>query len=305
MYFYNIQLVVLFKYTFKENIMTTYLITGATGGYGSHAIKILSHLVPKENIFALVRSEEKGAILEANGINIRVADYSDKAALKKALAGIDKVLLVSSIPGNRQSEHQNVIDAAKTTDVKFIAYTSLAGADSTAANFSLGDDHRYTEKALGNSGIPFTSLRNNWYLENELPLITAALQSGTFIFATDKDSQVGWVSRNDLAEAGVKVLVTESPSQIVELSGYNLTYTELVESLNQATGRNITAKKGNIDDVIHSLVSSGFPADAAPGFASLQKAIAAGFLKSEKSDLEDILGRPATSISDSLKTLLS
>ncbi|MBC8930916.1 SDR family NAD(P)-dependent oxidoreductase, partial [Escherichia coli] len=54
----------------------TYLVTGATGGLGGYALNYLKELVPMSDIYALVRSEEKGAELKAAGFNIRVGDYS-------------------------------------------------------------------------------------------------------------------------------------------------------------------------------------------------------------------------------------
>ncbi len=285
--------------------MTTYLVTGANGGYGKAVIDYLATAVSKDSIFGLVRSEEKGKALREKGIGVRVGDYSDKDSLLAALQGIDKLLLVSGVPGNRQAEHQNVIDAAKEAGVSFIAYTSLAGADTVAKDFPLGDDHRYTEQALKESGIAFTSLRNNWYLENELPLLGPALASGKLVYGANEDSKVAWVSRDDLAEAGAKVLLADSPKEIIELCGASLTYADLAQALSQATEKAIKAEKGSNDDVVAALVEGGFPAEAAPGFASLQDAIAANFLDAQVSDLEEVLGRPQTPIVVSLKVLLA
>ncbi|MCP1639621.1 NAD(P)H dehydrogenase (quinone) [Streptococcus gallinaceus] len=284
--------------------MTNYLITGANGGYGRAVIDYLQTAIDKENIFSLVRSEEKGKALKEAGIQIRIGDYTDKDSLLAAFKGIDKVLLVSGVPGNRQAEHQNVIDAAVAAGVSYMAYTSLAGADTVAKDFALGDDHRYTEAALKASGLAFTSLRNNWYLENEMPLILPALTSGKLVYGANADSKVAWVSRKDLAEAGAKVLLADRPQEILELSGQSLAYPDLAAALSQATGKDMVAEKGSLDDVVAALVAGGFPEQAAPDFAGLQAAIAENYLDAQSSDLEAILGRPATPVVESLRTLL-
>ncbi|WP_176693036.1 NAD(P)H-binding protein, partial [Listeria monocytogenes] len=147
----------------------TYLVTGATGGLGGYALNYLKELVPMSDIYALVRSKEKGADLKAAGFNIRVGDYSDAESMKQAFAGIDRVLFVSGAPGNRQVEHENVINAAKKAGVSYIAYTSFAGADKSTS--ALAEDHFFTEKEIEKSGIAHTFLRNNWYFENEMPMI--------------------------------------------------------------------------------------------------------------------------------------
>ncbi|MBS4461262.1 SDR family oxidoreductase [Aerococcaceae bacterium zg-B36] len=285
--------------------MTNYLITGATGGYGSAVIRELSKSVPKENIIALVRSKEKGAALSEAGYPIRIADFNQTDALAEAMHGIDKVLLVSTdATPTRQQEHKNVIQAATDANVKFIAYTSLAQADSVAANFPLGDDHRATEQALAQSRIAYTSLRNNWYLENELDYITNSLKTGKFINTTPENSVAGWVSRDDLAEAGANILLADNPPAIVELSGKNRSYQDIVAAVNKVLGTNIAIVSDSQETLANALEKDGMPSEVASLVASFQGAVGAGFLKAESSDLESILGRPQTSLVDSLKKLL-
>ncbi len=98
---------------------------------------------------------------------MRQADYGDEAALTSALQGVEKLLLISSSEvGQRAPQHRNVINAAKTAGVKFIAYTSLLHADKSP--LGLADEHIETEKMLADSGIVYTLLRNGWYTENYL-----------------------------------------------------------------------------------------------------------------------------------------
>lgn len=106
-----------------------YLVTGATGGFGGYALDFLKESVLNSEIYALVRSEEKGEGLKKAGFNIRIGDYADAESMIAALKGIDRLLFVSGAPGNRQEEHGNVVDAAKEAGVSYIAYTSFAGAD--------------------------------------------------------------------------------------------------------------------------------------------------------------------------------
>ena len=105
------------------------------------------------------------ADLAALGVQIRVADYSQAQTLPAALAGVDRLLLVSgSEVGARIAQHRAVIDAAKAAGVSLLVYTSAPRADTTA--LPIAPEHKVTEELLRASGIPFTVLRNNWYFEN-------------------------------------------------------------------------------------------------------------------------------------------
>ena len=142
-------------------------ITGATGQLGHYVIESLMKTVPASQIVAIVRNPAKAQALTAQGITVRQADYGDEAALTSALQGVEKLLLISSSEvGQRAPQHRNVINAAKTAGVKFIAYTSLLHADKSP--LGLADEHIETEKMLADSGIVYTLLRNGWYTENEL-----------------------------------------------------------------------------------------------------------------------------------------
>ncbi|WP_032709320.1 NAD(P)H-binding protein, partial [Pseudomonas syringae] len=108
------------------------VVTGATGQLGRLVIEQLLARVPAEHIVAAVRSPEKAADLSAKGVQVRHADYSQPSTLDSAFAGADKVLLISSSEiGQRFSQHKAVIDAAKRTGVKLLAYTSVLHAEAS------------------------------------------------------------------------------------------------------------------------------------------------------------------------------
>jgi NAD(P)H dehydrogenase (quinone) len=102
-------------------------ITGATGQLGQLVIEHLLKTVPASQIVAIVRNPAKAGALSQQGIVVRQADYTDQAAFTTALNGVDKLLLISSSEvGQRATQHQNVINAAKAAGVKFIAYQPAA-----------------------------------------------------------------------------------------------------------------------------------------------------------------------------------
>ena len=144
----------------------TYAVTGASGHLGRHAVQaLLARGVPASAVVAVVRTPGKADDLAQRGAQVRAADYSRPQTLGAALAGVDRLLLVSSsVPGQRAAHHTNVIEAAKTAGVSRIGYTSILNADDTTN--PLAGEHQATERALRAAGVPFTLLRNGWYTEN-------------------------------------------------------------------------------------------------------------------------------------------
>ena len=240
-----------------------YLVTGATGGFGGYALEFLKKMVPQNEIYALVRSEEKGEALKEAGFNIRIGDYGDLDSLKEALEGIDRLLFVSGVPGNRQAEHENVVKAAQAAGVSYIAYTSFADADHSIS--VLAPDHQFTEKTIKDSGIPHTFLRNNWYVENELPIIGQALKTGQFVYAAG-NGKTGWALKREYAEAAAKVLVENDSLEILELSGHLTDYEELAKALERATGKELEIIEASDAAFVENLKEAGFPQEAADMF---------------------------------------
>ena len=280
----------------------TYLITGATGGLGGYALRSLQQLVPPTEIYALARNEKKAETLKSQGVQVRLGDYADPASLDAAFTGIDRILFISGAPGNRQQEHQNVVDAAKKAGVSFIAYTSFAQADKV--NNMLSADHQFTEKIITGSGIAHAFLRNNWYLENETTLLKAATSTGELPFAAG-DATVGWALKREYAEAAARVLAgkQEYPA-VIELSGKPVTYTQLAAAVGEATGKTVEAKPLDDDAFVQALIALHLPEGAAKGLLGVQQLIRAGDLQVESHDFEDILGKPLTPLTDAVKEVL-
>ena len=144
----------------------TLFVTGATGQLGQLAVDALLDKVPASTIAAGVRdpAKEAAVALSGKGVSVRVADYARPDTLARAFEGIERLLLISgSEIGQRVAQHRAVIEAAKAAGVGLIAYTSILHADTSP--LFLAEEHRATEAALSESGVPHVLLRNGWYTE--------------------------------------------------------------------------------------------------------------------------------------------
>lgn len=277
-------------------------VTGATGHLGGLVIEsLLNKNVEASDIVAIVRNEEKAKDLAARGVNIAVAAYDDEAALKAALNGVDRLVFVSaSEVGKRIEQHSNIIAASKEAGVSFIAYTSLLNLDSS--ELFLAPEHQATEKMLAESGIDHANLRNGWYWENYAAALETGKAMGKF-FSAAGEAKVSGAARKDFAEAAAVVVTTDGHAgKTYELAGAPaLTYPEIAAQVGEVLGTDVEYVNLTVEEYEKSLVDAGLPADFAAGLAGADPVIEKGALYSESTDLQDLIGRPSTSVADTFK----
>ncbi len=279
-------------------------ITGATGQLGQHVIESLLKTVPASQIVAIVRNPAKATALSQQGITVRQADYSDEAALTAALQGIDKLLLISSSEvGQRAPQHRNVINAAKAAHVKFIAYTSLLHADTSP--LGLADEHVATEKMLAESGIAYALLRNGWYTENYLASAPAALEHGVFIGAAG-EGKIASATRADYAAAAARVISEDGHAgKTYELAGdAGWPLSQLAAELAKQSGKKVVYQNLSEADFAAALKGVGLPAGLADMLADSDTGASKGGLFDDSHTLSKLIGRPTTSLSDSVKGIV-
>ncbi len=279
-------------------------ITGATGQLGALAVEALLKTVPAHDIVAIVRNPAKAEALTQKGVVVRQGDYNDEAALTAALAGVDKLLLVSSSEvGQRTAQHRNVINAARAAGVKFIAYTSLLHADKSPLGLHV--EHVETEKLLAESGIPFALLRNGWYSENYLASAPAALAHGVFIGAAG-EGKIASATRADYAAAAARVVSEDGHAgKVYELAGDNAwTLSELAAELSKQSGKTVVYQNLSEADFAAALKGVGLPEAFANLLADSDTGASKGGLFDDSHTLSKLIGRPTTPLAESVKGIL-
>ena len=283
----------------------TIAVTGATGHLGRLTLDaLLARGAAPTDLVAVVRDAGKAAGLAAHGVQVRVADYTEPATLGAALAGVDKLLLISGNEiGRRLPQHTNVINAAKAAGVGFVAYTSIL--DAQHSPLSLAPEHAATENLLAESGIDHALLRNGWYWENYTSDLAGTAERGVLAGAGG-DGRVAAAARADDAAAAAVVLLSDGQAgKVYELGGdERLTLAELAARISEATGKAVAYQDLPVGHFRSALDAAGLPAPVAEMLASADAGIKVGALDTDSGDLQRLIGRSSTPVVDVLRAAL-
>lgn len=225
-------------------------ITGATGEIGR---RVAARLSKRGAPLRLIVRNALRAPQLPNASLSRIDSYADTSAMGKALSGIRTLFLVSAqdkmgaiqrsiesglpMPDyDRVQQHKAAVTAAVAAGVERIVYLSFLNA-SRDATFILSRDHFYTEEIIRNSGLKFTFLRPNLYMDK----VPALIAGGDFIKAPAGEGRISWVSRDDIADVAAEVLTaTGHNGNTYDITGPEaLTMHETAERLAEASGRKI------------------------------------------------------------------
>lgn len=280
----------------------TLFVTGASGHLGRRVVELLLEKKTGK-IVAGTRKPEKLADLAARGVVVRHADFEDAKGLEAALAGVDRVLIVSSDaidrPGRRLAQHQAAVAAAVSAGVKHAVYTSMPNPEGSPVVFA--PDHLGTEQALKASGMSWTILRNCWYTDFLIPTLAPAVASGQLIAATGQGG-APYVTREDCAQAAAAALASsDTNNRTWNITGPDLiAYAELAKLASELTGRRVTYSPVEPVERTAQLIAVGTPEPIAKMLVSGQMAIAQGKMGMPTTAVKDLAGREPMSVREFL-----
>lgn len=281
------------------------LITGATGHFGTATIDfLLKKGTPAKEIAALVRDEAKAGDLKAKGITILVGDYNNYDSLVKVFSGIDKLLFVSGNDiVNRVQQQDNVVKAAKEAGVGHVIYTSFIRKNETETSpiYIVAKSHLSTEKALKESGLTYTILRNNIYADY-IPMFVGHNVTETGIFFPAGDSPVAFTLRNDMAEAAANILTSNGhENKDYAISNTEaVTFYEIAQFISETAGKEVGYISPDSSAFVEVLTNAGLPAEIIGVSAAFAEGFKQGEFSSTDTDLEKLLGRKPGSVKDFL-----
>ena len=238
--------------------------------------------------------------LKAKENDIRKIVYTNTPKVVEALKGVDVLLMVSARENpERVEEHKSLLDAAKLAGVQHIVCTSFYGADEKAT-FTLSRDHAQTEAYIKELGFTYTFLRDNFYLDF---LIDMALENGE-IRGPAGSGKVSAVARKDTSSVAAEILLHAKKweNQTLNLTGpEDLSMEEIVALLSKETGDAIEYVDESVEEAYES--RKKWPAQTweYDAWVSTYTAIKAGEQAGGSTDIEKVLGHPASSLLDTLR----
>ena len=281
------------------------LVTGATGNLGSSVIETLLKNIPAQNISALVREEERIVEIQAKGITVFQGDYDNVFALESAMANVDTVLLISAgDQGDRMQQHRNVIDTAKKSGVKNIAYTSRAMRNRETLAHQLMEEHFLTEDYIKKSGLNYTIFRNTLYMD-VLPLFVGKKVFETGIFQPAGDGKVTFALRKEMGEAMANVLSNEDCKNKTYKFTNNEAYSfyDIAKALTTLSGKKVKYHPVDISTFQERMKPTGIPESMLQKVVEFNTDIKNGQEDEITNDLENKLGRKPATLKEGLKTL--
>ncbi|KAJ5101362.1 hypothetical protein NUU61_003584 [Penicillium alfredii] len=301
----------------------------ASGGLGSSIVDHLLKLVPAAQLILIVRHPEKLADLSKAGATVRRADYDEPSTLDHAFDGVDTLMLISYASfeiEHRVQAHRRAIDAAASSGVKHIFYSSLGfgGNLSDKSVAHVMGAHLVTEKYLSEhpGNFTYTTVREGLYSES-FPIYTAWFDPQNpadeiTIPHSGGGPGVTWVKRDELGEATAKLIFsyTANPGGFqylnkgVLLSGpREISLAETVEILGRAVGRDLKIREISVDEYV-TLPQIGdlhtyHSVDLSREWSTAWEAIRLGETAVVSPAMGEILGREPEDYETTIKALIS
>jgi uncharacterized protein YbjT (DUF2867 family) len=243
-------------------------VTGAGGTLSSEVIRQLEQKAPFRAAYFSDRAAETA---RARGVEAVVIDYNQPETLRTAFRGCDRLFLLGPNALNQTELELNALEAAKAAGVRHIVKQSVMGAAEEA--YSLANVHRPVEKAIEASGLAWTFLRPNSFMQNTVTFMAPTIRAEGTFYSASGQARISHVDVRDIAAVAVRAL--EAPGhegKIHTLSGPEaLTYDDMADELSKALGRTIRHIALSPADLKAGMLAEGMPEAIADRMLDLER----------------------------------
>jgi uncharacterized protein YbjT (DUF2867 family) len=275
----------------------TILVTGATGTVGSEVVKQLSRDALNYNIKAGVHSiENANKIQRYDRVKAVLVDYDKQEGLDSAFKDVEKLFLLTH-PSPRTAEHEStLVNEAKKSRIKHIVKQSIMRAD-LGADVEAMRLHRQAEKLIEDSGIPYTFLRPNEFMQGFINFQGTTIKSNNAFYLPAENAKVSFVDARDIAAIAVKALVDGDKhyNKTYMITGPEaLSYDQAAEILSNAIGKKIDYVNITEKETREALKETDMDDWLINTILDLYTAYRKGYASEVSSAVEEVTGRKAT-----------
>lgn len=264
-------------------------VTGTSGTLGSEVSRQLESA--RASFRAGCFSKEKAEAARARGIEAVIIDLNRPETLRAAFQGCDELFLLGPNALNQTQLEVNAVEAAKTVGVRHIVKQSVLRADEEA--FVLARIHRPVEKAIESSGIAWTFLRPNSFMQNVVTFMGGTIRAEGAFYSANGGARIGHVDVRDIATVAVKALTEPGHERkAYTLTGPEaLTYDELASELSTALGRSIRHVSLSPADLKAGMLAEGTPEEISDRLIDLEHFYRNDGASRITNDIKQVTGR--------------
>ncbi|MGH8236224.1 MAG: SDR family oxidoreductase [Steroidobacteraceae bacterium] len=264
------------------------LVTGAGGTLGTALTEVLQ--AEGQKFRAAYHSSDAMEQARRKGYDAVQLDFAAPETLRPALAGVDTVFLLGTGVRGQAEKEINVVNAAKAAGVKRVVKQSVW--DAAGEQYSLAQLHRSVERAVEASGLAWTFLRPNGFMQNFLHEAASIKAQGT-IYQPAGEAKISHIDVRDIASVAARVLTTAGhEGKAYELSGPQaVTYEEAANALSRVLGKKIAYVAVTDNAARAGMIAAGMPDFYADAVVDLFRAYRSGVGSRVTSQVKSVTGR--------------
>ncbi len=262
------------------------LVTGAAGTIGQEVVKALT----ERGVRFRAGHRRRPVQVPSSSESVEV-DFTRPQTLGPALRGVETVFLLS----NDVASEANLVKAAAAAGVRRLVKLSVMGAPEE--RFTFARWHRASEQAIEASGMAWTFLRPNGFMQNVVNFMGQTIRGQKTIFTSAPDAPISHVHARDVGAVAAKALTEDGhEGRAYELTGpAAITYRDVARTLTTVLGHEIKVVPISDEDYKKGAVGAGMPEAYADALVDLNRAYREGLAARVSPAVQQLLGRPAIS----------
>ena len=273
---------------------------GVTAANGTTTSKVVHLLAQKGvEVKAAVHSPQKAESLKQPHVEVVAFDYTGPDTFKTVLEGVDKIFMFTPFVPNAVELTKQFIDQAKAVGIQHIVKLSSMDADKEPMIEAKKQDYE-VENYLKNSGITYTFLRCNHFMDNYIKRYAYTIKTQGKFYIPNGDAKVSFIATSDIAAVAVAVL-TESghENKTYTLTGKEaLSNYQVAQIMSEVLGKPVEYVDIPEEEARKSLLRSGAPEGGIDLMMEVLTLIKEGPFARTTDDVEEILHREPISFKE-------